>query len=131
MPITASSPDAFFDGEDFAWDFTVTNADGSPLDLTRSRLFARFEDKSQTVVGICDTALSNQSLVITNATAGAVSFLIPKATRAWTPPFLGLLRLGITADVYGDLYRYAPGSSSPQGICRIAFTVQPGTGPAS
>ena len=30
MAITASSPDAFFDGEDFAFDFTVTNADGSP-----------------------------------------------------------------------------------------------------
>lgn len=128
MAITASSPDAFFDGEDFAWDFTVTNADGSPLNLTGSRLFARFEDKSQTVVGICDTALSNQSLVITNATAGAVSFLIPKAGRTWSPQFLGLLRLAITEDVFGDLYRYADGMTHPQGICRIGFTVLPGTG---
>lgn len=127
--ITASSPDAFFDGEDFAWDFTVTNADGSPLQIgPNERFFARFEDKSQTVVGLCDTALANQSLVIVDRTAGALSFLIPKAGRSWSPQFLGLLRLAITEDVFGDLYRYADGMTHPQGICRIGFTVLPGTG---
>lgn len=29
MAITASSPDTFFDGEDFAWDFTVYALAGS------------------------------------------------------------------------------------------------------
>lgn len=128
MAITASSPDAFFDGEDFAWDFTVENADGTPLDLTGSRLFARFVDSSQTLVGVCDTALSNGSLVITDAAAGAVSFLIPKLGRTWSPASGALLWLYFAENVFGDLYRYADGLTHPQGVARISFSVIPGTG---
>lgn len=132
MGITASSPDAFFDGEDFAWDADLTEEDGvTPLMIgPGDRLFVRFKDDARTLVGVCDSAASDQSLVITNGAAGAVSFLIPAAGRTWTPPFLGLLRLGITANVFGDLYRYAGGSATPKGVARFELTVLPGTGAA-
>ena len=44
MAITASSPDAFFDGEDFEWTATLTEEDGvTPLVIgPGDRLFARF-----------------------------------------------------------------------------------------
>lgn len=132
MAITASSPDAFFDGEDFAWQQTILQEDGvRPLDLTGSRLFVRFWDVSKTLVGVCDSGLTDGSLVIAPGTGGVASFLIPAAGRTWKPQFLGFLRLSMQTDVIGDLYRYAPGSSAPQGICRIDFTVLPGTGASS
>lgn len=132
MAITASSPDAFFDGEDFEWTATLTEEDGvTPLVIgPGDRLFARFKDDARIIVGVCDSAASDQSLVVTDGSVGAVTFLIPAQGRTWTPPFLGLLRLGITANVFGDLYRYPAGSTKRQGVTRFELTVLPGTGTA-
>lgn len=131
MAITASSPDAFFDGEDFAWEQTILQADGStPLDLTGSRLFVKFVDASKTLVGICDSAANDGSLVIAPGATGVAAFRIPVAGRTWKPQFYGFLRLTLPSDVRGDLYRYPSGSTVPIGVCTLDFTVQPGTGPA-
>lgn len=127
MAITASSPDAFFESDPWSWDFTVNQPDGSgPMDLTGLRLLSLFCDQSESLVGACDSAATDNSLVITAPTTGQCTFTIPVAGRSYRVPRLNQFTFApnYAPQIIGVLRCFDAQGVELPAICEIAFAVK-------